>query len=197
MAIHGLAKDVLGRRFIRAEHPRLDIICDSQGPTRFAPNSPLPDPFDGYLEHDRTAALNIHDCLGCPLIVADEVVGVLVADAHRPHTFDRLDDRFLSTLGALASAAFRTTVLVEKLERTAERQGNLANELLRQASVENGGRLIGESPVLRALCQRNRHRIAIRAHGIDHRRNRHRQRSGRKTHSCFFQKRAIAATDLC
>jgi len=151
VAIHGLAQDVLGRRFVRTEHPRLDIICSSQGPTRFAPKSPLPDPFDGYLAHDRTAALNIHDCLGCPLIVGGEVVGVLVADAHKPHTFDQLDERFLQTLGALASAAFRTTVLMEKLEHTVERQGLVANELMRQADLENGGRLVGESSLMRAL----------------------------------------------
>ncbi|MEZ5975969.1 MAG: hypothetical protein R3E96_14345 [Planctomycetota bacterium] len=44
LAARGLSEDALGLRFTISEHPRFTEICANTGPTRFADNSPLPDP---------------------------------------------------------------------------------------------------------------------------------------------------------
>jgi anaerobic nitric oxide reductase transcription regulator len=47
LAVDGLSADTLGRRFIVAEHPRLQAILASPQATRFAADCELPDPYDG------------------------------------------------------------------------------------------------------------------------------------------------------
>ena len=54
-----------------------------------------------------------------PLMVDGSLMGALTADAVDPHAFEALEDRFLEALGALATATFRTTLLIEKVEETA------------------------------------------------------------------------------
>ena len=81
-----------------------------------------------------------------------EVVGALTADALEPHAFDRLDQRFLATLGALAGAALRTTSLIEALEQRAEHRGRVARELQRHAA-ESSGEMLGASPALAKLLE--------------------------------------------
>src|SRR5687767_11810108 len=75
VAAHGLSPDILGRRFPRNEHPRLDIICRSEQPTIFPADSSLPDPYDGLVQGEPHLA--VHACLGCPLRVEGALVGVL------------------------------------------------------------------------------------------------------------------------
>jgi anaerobic nitric oxide reductase transcription regulator len=150
VAKHGLVADTLARRFGRREHPRLDVILGSNEPVRFAPDSPLPDPFDGLLEKDPHALEHIHACLGCALTEGGEVIGALTVDALEPHAFDHLNQQFLATLGALAGAAMRTTALVDALQRRAEQHGRVARELQRHA-IETSGDMIGASPALQRL----------------------------------------------
>ena len=116
LAAHGLVPEALGHRYSRHENPRLDVILGSLEPVRFTAESALPDPFDGLIAGDEEASLSVHACLGCPLHVSGEVVGVLTADAFDPHAFDEVDQEFLSMLGALAGAALRTSALIESLE---------------------------------------------------------------------------------
>ena len=156
LAIHGLRADVLGRRFRLDEHPRLERICRDDEPVRFAPDSPLPDPFDGMLLTDPTATARVHACLGCPLRVEGELVGALTADACAPGAFDMLDKRVLSALGALAGAAVRTSDLVTAIERAAMQQGTIARDLMKVAA-ERGGRLLGMSRAMDHV----RHEIAV------------------------------------
>jgi anaerobic nitric oxide reductase transcription regulator len=47
LAVDGLSADTLGRRFIVAEHPRLQAILASPQATRFAADCELPDLCDG------------------------------------------------------------------------------------------------------------------------------------------------------
>ena len=84
LAAHGLSSDALGRRYVLSEHPRLDVICRSEEPVLFPPDSALPDPFDGLVEDDPDALEHIHACMGCPLRVEGQLVGVLTADALDP-----------------------------------------------------------------------------------------------------------------
>jgi anaerobic nitric oxide reductase transcription regulator len=149
VAAHGLSADVMGRRFARAEHPRLEIICSQNEPTLFPADSPLPDPYDGLVEG--APHLDVHACLGCPLRVEQELVGVLTADSLESGVFDGVDMRFLVHLAALAAAALRTSDLIETLERHARHQGLVARDLVQDVLDRRGGLLIGESDAMSRL----------------------------------------------
>jgi anaerobic nitric oxide reductase transcription regulator len=151
LAAHGLVPEILGRRFPRTDHPRLDLICRSEAPVRFPPDSSLPDPFDGLLLGDPSARHPIHACLGCPLRVEGRLVGALTADARDGRAFDHLDDRLVSFLAALAGAAMRTSELIDRLERAARHQGEVARDLLRDFWQRQGGELLGTSPAIERL----------------------------------------------
>jgi anaerobic nitric oxide reductase transcription regulator len=151
LASYGLSSDAMGRRYERGEHPRLDVICSSTKPVVFPPDSPLPDPFDGMLATDRAALTHIHACLGCPLRVEDQLIGVLTVDALEPNAFDRFDKTFIAAIGALAGAALRTSQLIAAIQDQARRQGRIAGELQREQEQRHGGHLIGMAPAMKAL----------------------------------------------
>ncbi|HRV83138.1 MAG TPA: GAF domain-containing protein, partial [Planctomycetota bacterium] len=152
VACFGLSEDIYGRKFPRAEHPRLNILCGSDRPVRFPADSPLPDPYDGLvLAGAVTLDGHVHSCLGCPLVVEGELIGVLTADALQPGAFDGISDEFLSHLAALAAASLRTNELMEELHRRAEYQGQVTRDLVRDAMTRRGSTLIGGSPVMARL----------------------------------------------
>ncbi len=90
VAIDGLSGDTLGRRFRVAEHPRFARILARAEPTRFAANSDLPDPYDGLVK-GVSGNLEVHDCLGCPLVIHSCPWGLLTLDALDPARFDDID----------------------------------------------------------------------------------------------------------
>lgn len=151
VASRGLSPDAIGREYARSAHPRLDIICNSNEPVRFPADNALPDPFDGLLARDADALSHIHACLGCPLRVDDKLVGVLTADALDPHAFDHLDQRILKAIGALAGAQMQTAILMDALEHTAERQGQIASDLMQDIIMQRGSQILGGSPVMEHL----------------------------------------------
>jgi anaerobic nitric oxide reductase transcription regulator len=151
LAAHGLSPAALGLRYALREHPRLDIICRSAEPVRFPADSALPDPFDGLLLGDPGATRRVHACLGAALRVHGELVGALTADALAPGAFDGIDPRLLTAAGALAAAELRTSQLIEALAESAERQGLIARDLMRDALLRQGGELIGTSPEMHRL----------------------------------------------
>ncbi len=153
LAVHGLAPEVLGRRFARREHPRLDVVVAGKAPVRFAADSPLPDPYDGLLLANPDATRDVHACLGCPLIEGDRVIGVLTADALAPGAFDGLDEGFLRMLGALAGAALHTGRIIEALEVASRRHQQVADVLQRDAALRDGGQLIGTSAPMQSVRQ--------------------------------------------
>ena len=149
LAAHGLAPEAIAQVYDRRQHPRLDVILRSSDPVIFPPDSPLADPFDGFLATDPEANLTIHACLGWALSDGDRVVGALTADALRPGAFDEVDPRVLRTLGALAGAALKTTALIEAIERRAERSGAVVQALQSAALTE--GNIVGSSEPIRRL----------------------------------------------
>jgi anaerobic nitric oxide reductase transcription regulator len=154
LATHGLAPEVLGRRFSRHEHPRLDVVVAGKAPVRFPADSALPDPYDGLLLHNPDATKDVHACLGCPLFEGDRVIGVLTADALTPGAFDHLDDGFLRMLGALAGAALHTGRIIEALEMTSRHHQQVAHVLQRDAASRDGGdQLIGTSAPMQRVRQ--------------------------------------------
>jgi anaerobic nitric oxide reductase transcription regulator len=149
VAIRGLSADVLGRRYRIEDHPRLAAICKAREPIRFAATEPSPDPFDGQIEGDPTRMLRVHACLGCPLILDERLIGVLTADALDPGSFDRLDQKFLRAVGALAASQMRAADLMKSLEACAEKQGLIARDLVRD--LWEGRELIGHSRAIEHL----------------------------------------------
>jgi anaerobic nitric oxide reductase transcription regulator len=154
LTVHGLAPEVLGRRFPRAEHPRLDLVVANGVPIRFPADSSLPDPYDGLLLANPDATRDVHACLGCPLVEGHEVIGVLTVDALAPGAFDHLDDQFLRMLGALAGAALQTGRLIEALEASSRHHEQVAHVLQRDAALRDGGdQIIGTSPCIARVRQ--------------------------------------------
>lgn len=151
LASFGLTNEAREKVYFLKENPRLEIIFNSKSPVRFPLDCGLPDPFDGMVEGDAHALDHVHACLGCPLIVEGETIGVLTADSLRPHAFDEIKDDYLQALAALAGATLRTSRVLDTLEETAKIQGFVARDLMEQVSVRGGGELIGTGPYIARL----------------------------------------------
>jgi anaerobic nitric oxide reductase transcription regulator len=151
LAAHGLLPQVMGMRFRLDEHPRLERIVGSDGPVRFPADSKLADPFDGLVSGAPNALHDVHDCLGCPLVADEQVVGVLTADALDVGSFDGLDSELLVALGALAGAALQTTHLIETIERLAEKRGQVVRELTRDTAGPESTQMLGVSSAMEHL----------------------------------------------
>lgn len=119
LAVDGLSADTLGRRFAVDQHPRFAQLLTRRTPTRFASDSPLPDPYDG-LVNTPLGDLHVHDCMGCPLYIDEHPWGLLTLDALDPQRFDDLDPGVLSAFASLAAASVRAAERIERLAWRAE-----------------------------------------------------------------------------
>ncbi|KAF0861657.1 nitric oxide reductase transcriptional regulator NorR [Pseudomonas sp. LD120] len=148
LAVNGLSTDTLGRRFKVSEHPRFAALLSSPGPTRFASDSQLPDPYDGLVE-GLDDHLEVHDCMGCPLFVDERTWGLLTLDALDPQRFEPIE---LDALQAFASLAAATVSAAERIERLAQRAENEHQraEVYRQASGQQR-EMIGQSKAHKRL----------------------------------------------
>ena len=117
LAVNGLSRDTLGRRFKVDEHPRFGQLLAAGGPMRFAPDSPLPDPYDGLVE-GLQGHLEVHDCMGCPVQVGETTWGLLTLDALGRERFSAVD---LDGLQAFASLAAATVSVVQRISGLALR----------------------------------------------------------------------------
>ena len=115
VAVDGLVRDALGRRFAVALHPRLAAILARRGVTCFHHDSALPDPYDGLIDTHVGEPLPVHDCMGTSLQVEGEPWGVLTLDALAIGTFDEAAQADLQRLTVLVEAAIRTTRLEAEL----------------------------------------------------------------------------------
>jgi len=111
VAIDGLVRDALGRRFAIAQHPRLAAILARRGVTHFHHSSPIPDPYDGLLDGQAGQPLPVHDCMGASLHVDSQPWGVLTLDALEIGIFDDDAMEELQRYVSAAEAAIRTTRL--------------------------------------------------------------------------------------
>ena len=150
VAAMGLAPELIGQRFLPAEHPRLQTILQSHDPVRFPADAEMADPFDGWLAIDRERTADVHSCMGCSLYVDHQLVGVLTLDALAPGRFDDVDDMTVAAFAALAAATLRNVALLRALEHSRAQQQELAQELVRDARRREG-ELIGNSPQMRKL----------------------------------------------
>ena len=149
VAVKGLSKAVLGRRFFPKAHPRLEAIIQSHQPVRFDANSSLPDPFDGSLvSHD--TCIDVHDCMGFSLFVEGQLVGALTIDALTVGAFDNLDPTIIDTFAALAAATLRNISQVKALKAQHRQQKNVTQTLIQQARSKHS-EMVGLSPQINQL----------------------------------------------
>lgn len=146
VAMQGLVKEALGRRFMVTQHPRLASLLASRSAIRFAYDSSLPDPYDGLLFEKPGNALAVHDCMGISLYLENKCWGVLTLDALQPGTFS--DDAILElqTFSLFVETAIRIGQLEQNVR--ALRQGQ--QPVIPQAGrcESNDSEIIGQSKVI-------------------------------------------------
>lgn len=150
VACQGLAPELIGRRFVPSEHPRLQAILESPTPVRFPADSQLPDPFDGLLASDGERAIPVHACIGCSLHIDNELVGALTLDALDKDAFTPLSDSAVAAFAALAAATLRNVALIQALEQASARQHAIARDLIREERRREGD-LVGNSGPMQLL----------------------------------------------
>ena len=151
LAVEGLVRDTLGRRFRVAQHPRLAALLEAARPHRFPPDSPLPDPYDGLVDN-QAGHLEVHDCMGCVLEVEGRAWGVLTLDATTPGRFTEDHLSILDAFGKLAAATVGAALRINRLARQAESE-HLRAERYRRAAGEPHRQLLGQGEAMRALRQ--------------------------------------------
>jgi anaerobic nitric oxide reductase transcription regulator len=152
LAVQGLSADTLGRRFKVAEHPRLKVLLENPGPTRFSTDCDLPDPYDGLVE-GHPGHLEVHDCLGCPLYFQDKPWGLITLDSLDPSRFGSVDLDNLQAFASLAAATVMASERIKQLARGIEDQRQLAEVYKRAAGGRGPRELIGQSAVHKRMQQ--------------------------------------------
>lgn len=148
LAIDGLVPDALGRRFRIAEHPRFAQLLAAGQAMRFAPDSPLPDPYDGLIAEPH-GPLEVHDCMGCVLQVGGVPWGLLTLDALDAGRF--ADAASLAALQAFSNLAAATVTTAERLRQLARAPQPMPPGVAQAAGTEAPRPLLGHSPAMRRL----------------------------------------------
>ncbi|WP_069385055.1 nitric oxide reductase transcriptional regulator NorR [Halomonas caseinilytica] len=147
VAVDGLMCEARGRRFIVAQHPRLEAILARREAVAFPPDSPLPDPYDGLLDNHIGDPLLVHDCMGISLYVEGVLWGALTLDALTPGTFDVQAQGDLQRFTLLAEAVVRMTRLEQDVRRLRLSRSDAAKDI----GDHQEGEVIGQSSLIRQL----------------------------------------------
>jgi anaerobic nitric oxide reductase transcription regulator len=150
VATYGLVPEIMSQRFVVAEHPRFAQILRRRVITRFV-DSDLPDPFDGLLASGQPLS-RVHACVGVPLIVEDEIEGVLAIDALDPGALDDVPDLVIGGLATIAAAGMRTARLIDALENQANQSEQLVRQLARDGE-NRAGHILCQSEPMRAVVR--------------------------------------------
>lgn len=156
LAVNGLSRDTLGRRFKIDEHPRFGLLLAGGGPTRIPADSPLPDPYDGLVE-GVPGDLEVHDCIGCPIAVGTKggkPWGLLTLDALGKERLSAVDLRDLQAFASLAGATVSVVQRMQGLALRAEDERQRADSY-RALAAQNGAPpvLLGQSAAHGLLLQ--------------------------------------------
>ena len=152
LAVRGLAADTLGRRFKVGEHPRLALLLASRAPTRFAVDCDLPDPYDGLVEGVQ-GHLEVHDCLGCPLYVQDQLWGLLTLDSLQAQNAQPEDLNILAAFAGLAAATVAAAERIGQLSARIVSEHELTVAYQQSVGHQRPRELIGQSPASLRLRQ--------------------------------------------
>ncbi|MES2186586.1 MAG: nitric oxide reductase transcriptional regulator NorR [Pseudomonadota bacterium] len=151
VAVDGLTRDTLGRRFAVAAHPRFDALLRADGPVHFPSDSTLPDPYDGLVEGVQ-GHLPVHDCMGCVLRIEGRPWGLMTLDALDAHRFSPADFEALRAFASLAAATVAAAAHIQTLAARAEAESRRADSY--QGDAARAPRtLIGHSAVHRQLAK--------------------------------------------
>ncbi len=150
IAACGLVPEVMSLRFVVAEHPRFAQILRRRQLVRFE-GSDLPDPFDGLLASGQPLT-RVHACMGIPLQVAGETIGVLAIDALDPTAFDDVSEPVFAGIASLAAAGLHTGQLIDVLEKQATASEQIVRQLARD-SDQHIGQVLAASPAMLAVCE--------------------------------------------
>ncbi|SDM12995.1 anaerobic nitric oxide reductase transcription regulator [Modicisalibacter muralis] len=148
VAVDGLTREALGRRFVVAQHPRLATILASRETVAFPPDSTLPDPYDGLVENHVGEPLPVHDCMGISLYIQGSLWGALTLDALRAGTFDDDARDDLQRFTLLVEAAVRMTRLEQDIRGLRLVRSDEMGEI---ATSRDEGEIIGQSAPIRRL----------------------------------------------
>ncbi|MDR3411659.1 MAG: nitric oxide reductase transcriptional regulator NorR [Formivibrio sp.] len=152
IAIDGLVRETLGRRFVVAQHPRLSAILASNAPVRFPFDSTLPDPYDGLLDNHMGEPLPVHDCMGISLSLDGKLWGAITLDALSGDVFGEKAREELIHMALITETAVRLTRLEE--ENRSLRAGRAEQETLAHTTGLSGEiEIIGQSLQLQNLLQ--------------------------------------------
>lgn len=149
LAIDGLSRDTLGRRFKVAEHPRFRMLLEAGRPWRFAPDSDLPDPYDGLVEGVH-GELEVHDCMGCVLQVEGQPWGLLTLDSLTHGSFSDVHLDILNAFGSLAAATVSAALRINRLANLAHSERQRA-ESYKLAAAAPARELLGQSSVIKRM----------------------------------------------
>ncbi|WNJ97805.1 nitric oxide reductase transcriptional regulator NorR [Vibrio ruber] len=150
LAMQGLTKDTLGRRFIIDEHPRFQQICSARQAVRFDADCALPDPFDGLLLH-HDGDVPIHSCMGLPLIFDEKLLGVLTLDSLETGVFTHIPARHLKVLSAIAASTLKMALTFSQLETQARQTQQRLQELNEEGWERDRSDIIGTSRVMQSM----------------------------------------------
>jgi len=150
LAIDGLSADVLGRRFILSEHPRLEAIARAGDIVRFPADSELADPYDGLIPNV-DGDLKVHACIGLPLIANEQLIGALTIDALDPNKFAQFTNNELRSFSAIAAASLNNALLIDKLEKQASTFTIPPTQPSRLLDTETETEIIGQADNLLSL----------------------------------------------
>ena len=153
LAVNGLSRDTLGRRFRVDEHPRFGLLLEAGGPLRIPADSPLPDPYDGLVEGVH-GLLEVHDCMGCPVQVGEKTWGLLTLDSLGRERLSAVDLRDLQAFASLAAATVSVVQRIESLALRAEDERQRADTYRALAAEKNAPpTLIGQSAAHQRLLE--------------------------------------------
>lgn len=151
VAVDGLVRDALGRRFAVGLHPRLAAILARRGVTCFHHDSMLPDPYDGLIDEHVGEPLPVHDCMGTSLEVDGQPWGALTLDALTVGTFDTAAQAELQRLTVIVEAAIRTTRLEAEIRALQLARGTQATDEGAAGNGEIASEIVGQSEAIANL----------------------------------------------
>lgn len=150
LAIDGLNADVLGRRFLVDEHPRLEAIARAGDIVRFPADSTLADPYDGLIPHQGDE-LKVHACIGLPLFANEHLIGAITIDSFDPQQFDKFSNSELRSLGAIAAVSLNNALMVDRLEKAAMQSQDSGSAMQIGIATDKDSEIIGQSEIMQSL----------------------------------------------
>ncbi|MCJ8301560.1 nitric oxide reductase transcriptional regulator NorR [Shewanella sp.] len=150
LAIDGLNADVLGRRFLVDEHPRLEAIARAGDIVRFPSDSTLADPYDGLIPNQGDE-LKVHACIGLPLFANENLIGAITIDGFDPRQFDQFSNSELRSLSAIAAVSLSNALMIDRLEKLAVQSQDSLPAMRLGIDTNSDVETIAQSEIMQSL----------------------------------------------